>query len=61
MRDMLLPDGKMCKDCRNYNFCKFLFDCPETGYECDWSPSRFVDKSEGSQESPPVVDKTENP
>ena len=44
MQDMLLPAGKMCQDCRHYNLCKFLFDCPATGYECDWSPSRFEEK-----------------
>jgi len=44
--DMKLPPGKTCGDCAHLRRCKALFGCKPTNTECDFSPSRFVARSE---------------
>lgn len=40
-RDMHLPDGMTCADCRHFNRCKAIFGHIAADEVCDWSPSRF--------------------
>lgn len=43
---MRLPEGKTCSDCRHFRWCdKFLGGNVATNTECDWAPSRFVEKT----------------
>ena len=42
-RDMKLPDGKTCIDCKNWNRCKALIGLTGKETSCDFSPSRFVE------------------
>lgn len=40
-REMHLPDGMTCADCRHFNRCNAIFGHIATDEVCDWSPSRF--------------------
>ncbi len=42
-KDMLLPEGKTCKDCFHFERCEWLIQCKPNRISCDWSPSRFVE------------------
>lgn len=39
--DMLLPPGKLCRDCKSFTRCEWLIGCSPTSTMCDWAPSRF--------------------
>lgn len=41
-RDMHLPDGMTCADCRHFARCEAIFGHIATDEVCDWSPSRFL-------------------
>jgi hypothetical protein len=43
--DMRLPLGKTCGECSHHPRCVVLFGCPESNVNCDWSPSRFVQRA----------------
>ncbi len=47
--DMKLPAGKTCGDCRWYSRCEWLVGCESSNTECDWAPSRFVEKAREEQ------------
>lgn len=49
--EMKLPEGKTCKDCFAYTWCKRLFGCEETNTECDYYPVRFKEKSKPKERS----------
>jgi hypothetical protein len=42
--DMVLPEGRKCRDCANANHCRWYLGSRWSGENvyCDWSPSRFV-------------------
>lgn len=40
-RDMHLPDGMTCADCRHFCRCNAIFGHIATDEVCDWNPSRF--------------------
>ena len=46
MDDMALPHGKTCSDCVHIQRCIALGVTRFEAVECDWSPSRFRDRSE---------------
>jgi hypothetical protein len=43
--EMKLPEGKTCKDCARFSWCKAFFSAHDISAwtSCDWWPSRFVD------------------
>lgn len=43
--NMDLPTGKTCGDCINCRLCCSVYGHTITDTYCDWSQSRFVDKS----------------
>jgi hypothetical protein len=43
--DMELPPGKHCGECMHWGqSCSYYIQQPELAVECDWAPSRFVEK-----------------
>jgi len=49
--DMKLPDGKTCGDCAHFKrTCEWLISCNPAATNCDWSPSRFVERAESKTE-----------
>lgn len=44
--EQLLPDGRACGDCHEFNGCIFVLDEPphRDDRRCLFSPSRFADK-----------------
>lgn len=48
--NMDLPPGKTCEDCINCRLCCAVYGKTPKDTECDWSPSRFVEKISSSEE-----------
>jgi hypothetical protein len=45
---MRLPEGMTCADCARFRFCNvFLGGNIATNRECDWAPSRFIQRRAG--------------
>lgn len=52
--DMLLPEGKSCADCRNFERCKAFIGerhINDKQHRCDWAPSRFLQRNETERET----------
>jgi len=41
--DMVLPEGKTCKDCVFFQRCHGIYGHIAEDEVCDWSPSQFVE------------------
>lgn len=50
--DMILPAGKTCGDCVHLSRCKMLFGCKDASRTCDFSPSRFQERTMPAPEKP---------
>lgn len=50
MNDMALPHGKTCLDCHHWARCLGLGTAKLGQVECDWSPSRFRDRSDACRD-----------
>ena len=40
--DIMLPEGKTCKDCKHYHRCGQFINIDGDEIQCDFSPSRFA-------------------
>lgn len=45
-----LPAGKTCGDCQHMERCQWLFQQKPDATECDWTPSRFLERRENDTE-----------
>ena len=43
--DTKLPEGKTCGDCVHFKKCSWLVQAIGEWKECDFFPSRFIDKA----------------
>lgn len=41
--DMVLPEGKTCKDCVFFHRCNCIYGHIAEDEVCDWSPSEFCE------------------
>lgn len=55
-RDMHLPEGKTCADCRHFSRCNAMFGHIAADEVCDWSPSRFSPFERAAAEAAVVKD-----
>ena len=52
-KDMDLPPGKTCGDCQHMGRCEWLIQQKPQATECDWSPSRFLERRDSDTEPSP--------
>jgi MoaA/NifB/PqqE/SkfB family radical SAM enzyme len=50
-KDMHLPEGKTCDDCKYFKRCIWICGATSEDTACDWSPSMFVEKPTVNEEA----------
>lgn len=43
-KSMALHEGKTCENCSHFKRCNKMFAATETRTDCDFYPSRFIDR-----------------
>jgi len=49
--DMKLPEGKTAESCGHFARCSMMFGCEKHHTTCDFSPSRYIEKTPTSDNS----------